>query len=90
LQLRFESLNSAAYGKINTAGGKLFVKGDSVAFMRSGKKLFLRSLFVTAPYRPLPPPDCNAFAADKGKKIEIGKGDKFVFEFSSDVRVSPQ
>ncbi|MBI2811662.1 MAG: hypothetical protein HYX67_12665 [Candidatus Melainabacteria bacterium] len=90
LQLRFDSLNSPAYGKINTAGGKLLVKGDAVAFVRGGKKLFLKSLFVTTPYRPQPPPDCNAFKTDKGKKIEIATGDKFDFEFSSDVRVSPR
>lgn len=89
MQLRFESLNSPTFGKINTAGGKLIVKGDEVAFVRGGKKLFLHSLFVTTPYRPPPPPDCNAFKTDKGKKIEIATGDKFDFEFSSDVRVSP-
>lgn len=90
MQLRFDSLNSPAYGKINTAGGKLFVKGDAIAFVRGGKKLFLQSLFVTTPYRPQPPPDCNAFKTDKGKKIEIAAGDRFDFEFSSDVRVSPR
>lgn len=90
LQLRFDSLNLPAYGKLNIAGGKLLVKGDSIAFMRDGKKLFLRSLFVTTPYRPLPPPDSNAFKSDKGKKIEIAAGDKSVFEFSSDVPVSPR
>ncbi len=90
MQLRFDSLSSPAYGKINTAGGKLFVKGDDVALVRGGKKLFLHSLFVTTPYRPLPPPDCNAFKTDKGKKIEIAAGDKFEFEFSWDVRVSPR
>ncbi|MBS1955985.1 MAG: hypothetical protein JST89_17500 [Cyanobacteria bacterium SZAS-4] len=89
LQLRFDSLNSPAYGKINTAGGKLLVKGDAIPFVRGGKKLVWQSLFVTTPYRPLPPPDCNAFKTDKGKKIEIAAGDKFDFEFSSDVRVSP-
>ncbi|CAN5492226.1 hypothetical protein BH10CYA1_BH10CYA1_24210 [soil metagenome] len=90
MQLRFESLYSPAYGKIDTARGKLLVKGDAVAFARGGKKLFFHSLFVTAPYRPQPPPDCNAFKTEKGKKIEIAIGDKFDFEFSNDVLVSPR
>ncbi len=90
MQLRFDSLTSPAYEKINTGGGKLFVKGDAIGFVRGGKKLYWQSLFVTTPYRPTPPPDCNAFKADKGKKIEIAAGDKFDFEFSSDVRVSPR
>lgn len=90
MQLRFESLNSPAYGKLDTAVGRLLVKGDAVAFVRGGKKMSLQSLFVTTPYRPKPPPDCNAFKADKGKKIEIAIGDKFDFEFSNDVRVAPR